>query len=503
MYLDYISIARFKMTTPLKRQILKNINLCSNIHKQHKTNILQTLIEQNKDLAPQGSQEWLTIRECSIGGSEMSVITGDNCYSKLDTLIAQKVGFSKFNGNIACRWGKIFEGVTQKITKRILHIDNIYETGSLEGAVKNQRYSPDGLGVVKLHCECDFGNEIIETEEYCIVLFEYKSPYSSIPIGIIPKHYLPQVKTGLCSIPIADFAIFINNLYRKCPMNDLNIELNYDKEFHTRDKNFIPDTVLALGVNIFYQTAEQMNNFMDKYISESKSYSSDSNDISSIDTSSSDDLETPDCESDDAQVIFNQINKSVKISNSSYDIPAIYKYIKKIIKINTNYKNTDFKSANFKNIRDFGKSYYGDFNALLELYDQNLVSVYYCEPHICESYYNNPFLNVQNKKPAVLDDLNTSIENYKKIINEFPGKIGYLPWKLFKSDIIYEERDPNYVKKYEGEIEKTINIITDINNSKSEFEKVKKFKKYFPKSKILKDNGLSTSDAFEFLPRNI
>ena len=77
--------------TPLKRQILKNINLCSNIHKQHKTNILQTLIEQNKDLAPQGSLEWLTMRECSIGGSEMSIITGDNCFSKLDTLIAQKI----------------------------------------------------------------------------------------------------------------------------------------------------------------------------------------------------------------------------------------------------------------------------------------------------------------------------------------------------------------------------------------------------------------------------
>jgi hypothetical protein len=485
--------------TKLNRQILKNINLCSSIHKQHKTNILQTLIEQNKDLAPQGSQEWLTIRECSIGGSEMSIITGDNCFSKLDSLIAQKIGFSKFNGNIACRWGKIFEGVTQKITKHILDIDNIYETGSLEGAVKNQRYSPDGLGIVKFHCETKFGNEIIETEEYCIVLFEYKSPYSSIPMGVIPKHYLPQVKTGLCSIPIADFAIFINNLYRKCPMDDLNIGLNYDKEFHLRDKNFTPDIVLALGMNIFYQTPEQMKNFMDKYILESKIESSESDDTSSSDVS-----ETSNCESDDAQSIFNQITNSVKISNPSYDMPAIYKYIEKIIKLNSiDVKSTDFKSTDFKSTRDFGKSYYGDFNNLLELYDQGLISVYYCEPHICESYYDNPFLNGQNKKPAVLTNLNTSIENYIKIIDEFPGKIGYLPWKLFKSDIIYEEREPNYVKKYEGEIEKTINIIKNINNSKTEFEKIKKFKKYFPKSKILKDNGLATSDAFEFMPRNI
>lgn len=465
----------------LNLKILKNINLSSEIHKQHKINILKHLINQNKDLAPQGSQEWLEIRKYTIGGSEISTITGDNCFSKLDNLVAQKIGFSKFSGNIACKWGKLFEGVTQQITKRILNIEHIYETGSLEGAIKNQRYSPDGLGVVKILCESKIGNEIIQTDEYCIVLFEYKSPYSSIPMGIIPTHYLPQVKTGLCSIPITDFAIFINNLYRKCAIGDLNETLVYDTVFHSRDSKFVPEKVLALGINIFYQTPKQMELFMETYVLDSNK-----DPIKSVDETESDETDSD----DDSKNVFNGIN--THIYKTAYDsTPAIYKYIEKVA------------SGEQVSGRDFGKGGYGDFNSLLELYDKGLVSVHYCEPHICESYYDNIFLSSQNKKPEILDNLSESIVRYRKEIDSFPNKIGYLPWKLLKSDILYQERDPNYLNKYTNEINKTLNIIEDINDSHTEFEKIKKFKKYFPKSKILKDNGLSKSDAFEFLPRNI
>ena len=478
----------------LKQKILKNINLCSDIHKRHKINILNHLLYQNKDLAPQGSPEWLAIRNFTIGGSEISTITGDNCYNKLENLVAQKVGFSKFNGNIACRWGKIFECVTQRLTERILNIEQIHETGSLEGAITHQRYSPDGLGVVKIICESEVDGEIIETEEYCIVLFEYKSPYSSIPMGIIPKHYLPQVKAGLCSIPITDFAIFINNLYRKCSMDDLNTSLNYDTGFHSRDKKFVPEIVLALGVNIFYQTPEQKIKFINLYNSLYKdNYSYDSSYDSSDDSSD-----------DEAENVFNKIN----IPKSYNSIPEIYKYIKNIIDNNEKIKKGEIEKeeTNETHIRDFGKSYYGDFNSLLELYDKELVSVHFCEPHICESYYDNPFLNTQNKKPkdlSQLDVLNISIEKYKKEIAEYNNSIGYLPWKLFKSDIIYEARDSEYLNRYASDIERTLNIVKDIHNADTEFEKIKKFKKYFPNNKVLKENGFDISDAFQFLPKDM
>ena len=469
-----------ELNPELKQHILKNIDLSSDIYKHHKNNILFNLIKKNIDLAPQGSPEWLAIRETSIGGSEMSVITGDNPYQKLDTLVAQKLGFSKFSGNIACRWGKMFEVITQKLTEHIFDIEYMYETGSLEGAIPHQRYSPDGLGIVKIKCESVYDNEMIETEEQCIVLFEYKSPYSSIPPGIIPKHYLPQVKTGLCSIPIADFAIFINNLYRKCSMDNLSNSLDYDTDFHSRDKKFIADEVLALGVNIFYQTTEQQKLFTELYGMPEEC----NEELYPHDTDTE--------ESEDEMSIFDKID-SYKKPVVYNDNPPIYKHIAKIIK-------GDIPDMN---VRDFGKSYYSEFNALLELYDKGLVTIHYCEPHVFDKYYNNIFLSSQDKKNKMSNDSTKSIESYKKDISIYNNIIGFLPWKMFKSDIIYEERDPEYMKKYEHKVNETINIINEIRDKTNQEEQINTFKKYFPSSKILKDNGFEKSDAFEFMPRGM
>lgn len=370
--------------------------------------------------------------------------------------------------------------MTQKITEYIFDIEYMYETGSLEGAVPHQRYSPDGLGIVKIKCEAKYDDEMIETEEYCIVLFEYKSPYSSIPHGIIPKHYLPQVKTGLCSIPIADFAIFINNMYRKCSMDNLNISLEYDTDFHSRDKKFIAEDILALGVNIFYQTKEQQNRFTELY-----GGLPDPVDLELEPVDSDED-------SDDALNVFDKIDTYQKpiVYN---DNPPIYKYIAKII-------NGDIPDMS---IRDFGKSYYSEFNNILELYSKGLVSIHYCDPHVFDAYYKNVFLSSQDKKNKMTNDPTESIESYKKEIAEFKNILGYLPWKMFKSDILYEERDPNYMKKYESEVNRTIDIINEIRTASDREEQVNIFKKYFPKSRILKDNGLVISDAFEFLPKNM
>ena len=78
-------------------KLLQNINLCSVIHKNYKTRILNTLLKANKDLAPQGSQEWLDMRVYNIGGSEMSVISHENPYSSIGDLVAQKVTIDNFD----------------------------------------------------------------------------------------------------------------------------------------------------------------------------------------------------------------------------------------------------------------------------------------------------------------------------------------------------------------------------------------------------------------------
>ena len=79
------------MTTPLIRTILERFNLCSDTHKQYKLKLLNKFIEANKHLAPQGSVEWLIERGYSIGGSEMSIITKENPYQKIDGLVQIKL----------------------------------------------------------------------------------------------------------------------------------------------------------------------------------------------------------------------------------------------------------------------------------------------------------------------------------------------------------------------------------------------------------------------------
>lgn len=477
--------------TTIREQVLQNINLCSYIHKTHKKNILDKLLNMNKDLATQGSAAWLADRVYNIGGSEMSTITGDNPYSKIDKLVAQKIGISTFTGNTATRWGQLFENVTQRITEIIFDIsDGIKETGSLCGAVPHQKYSPDGLAVIKMKCVDTINGRIFETEEYCIVLFEFKSPLMSIPDGKIPKHYIPQVKTGLCSIDIADFAIFISNMFRKCSFEQLGNSPDYDDTFHNKDKKSgtpakVSTSPLAFGMILFYQTEDQKQRFYQTYESQIKppreiefNYDSDDSDEEDSDANNSD-AEDPDY--------------SNKYSTYTYS-NVLYKHIYGCAELN-------YTSS------DFGKSYYNEFNDLLELISNNYISVEYCEPHILESYNSNKFLAAQNIN-ARSADYGETIEKYKYIIaNTFTQTgekiFGYLPWKLIKSDIIYADRDPSFVLRYNTKIQETIGIIKSINELKTQSDKISKFRDYFPRSNILREENLDNTYTSEFMPKNL
>ena len=214
--------------------------------------IISTYIETLKSAPVQRSAEWYDIRKKTFGGSEMSTILGNNPFNNIKSLIAEKVGINKFNGNLATRWGTIFEDVTCTYTRHILKMDNkIHEVGSVEGYFNRQRYSPDGLGAVKL-LDCDDA-----ITEY-IILFEFKSPSGSLPNKKIPTHYVPQIQTGLLSIPIADYAIFVNNAYRKCKLSDIKTN-GYDMEFHKADINkrkngLVNEIPYAYGTICFYSS---------------------------------------------------------------------------------------------------------------------------------------------------------------------------------------------------------------------------------------------------------
>lgn len=198
----------------------------------------------------QRSEEWYAIKRETIGGSEVATVIGKDKYKNAKDLALSKCGMSDFNGNVATRWGTILEEIT-KMWSEYLFNTHIYEAGSIEGCISGQRYSPDGIGVIKYN------------GKYRIVLFEFKSPLRTIPNGAIPEHYRPQVQTGLISIPITESAIFVNNCYRKCSLADVSFSLKYNNSFH-QDYNTKFNTVYLCGVLCFESLESKDESYHDE-----------------------------------------------------------------------------------------------------------------------------------------------------------------------------------------------------------------------------------------------
>jgi hypothetical protein len=490
-----------------------------NMRKKYKLGKLRQLIVENVDLAPQGSQEWLDIRQFNIGGSEMATITGDGGFSTIPQLVARKAGLGSFNGNTATRWGKLFEEVTNNLTKRLFFIsdDNgIFETGSLAGCVPNQRYSPDGLALVRLKCAPRLSDDesIDDKYEYFTVLFEYKSPMSSIPNGKIAKYYLPQVKTGLNSIEIADFALFVNNMFRKCSLNDFNFSPAYNRIFHNGDvkKKYIAENPIAMGIILFYQTKKQMKQIGAYSRAKMKALDKKLEKLKQIKQSNSCDSDSDNV--DDSADIFS------KIGNECYsdcDSDGLDDFIPDNIedKICDNairfvrsrrvkYSDSVIDDAD---LIDFGGMCGYDFDDMLRLYEQGLLSVEIIDPCVFKSECHRiPIIHEQNN----IEDM-SSIEEQKNNLELFKNKgtldyfpVGFLPWKMLKSDIIYQERVDNYVQDNSEKIQDFINIVKGVVVTSDKDEIMDRFDKLYPTNKITASiRGDSPEYIRSMLPQNI
>lgn len=392
----------------------------------------------------QHTPEWYTLKSKTIGGSEIATVIGVNPYSKVSKLIAEKIGLGqKFNGNTATRWGTLFEHVTKSYAELVLQMPHpINEAGSIEGVIKGQRYSPDGIGVVGLLNE----NNVID---YFIILFEFKAPLNSLPDGKIPKHYRPQVQTGLLSIPITEIAIFVNNSYRKCALRDLNFELTYDKIFHMSDvkkkKTKAQEivNVYAVGVICFYQTKTDYNTAVNL-----SGYGTDDSDIDSIDEFDIE-LNIKTVSEHKAEVI----SKNKSYSTSDYDMEIL---------VNSKEKALDFGTASAK-ITD----------RLFELIGEKRVIPVYCDMILNPTTVNKiPFLALHEKK--VTPDATPIKKTIKKQLDKFQHDtenaghfiIGYLPWKLVKSDVICEEKSEDWLDQIKEPVEETLDIIDKILTAK-------------------------------------
>ena len=424
----------------IRLRLLKSLNLTSKVFLESKRNALARLIAANAHLPAQGTEEWLDLRRFNIGGSEIGVLTGDNKFSNLKKLVAGKVGLCSFKGIMATRWGKAFEKVTTILMQQILEIDGgIQETSSIEGGIPNHRYSPDGLAVAKMLCGGVVDGEYIETKEYVTVLFEFKSPYSSIPDGTVPKCYMPQVLAGLGSIPIADFGLFVNNMYRKCSMAQFRADATYDTAFHNKDaEKFVLRNPAAMGFIIVYMSRETHAKFLESR-GDDLGTNGGETDNSDADNSDADDTD------------MSHINYAQMKSAGPPDLTQTI--LTKADKIHI----------------DFGKSSYFEFDSLLTMYDNKLIDFHYCEPMVIPEEMNKiPFIgrqenvfgemaSISDYKRKISDGLTDELANY-----DCAKIIGYIPYKLFNSDIIVVDRDPEFLAKCNAKVQETISVVRKI-----------------------------------------
>lgn len=222
--------------------------------RKHKIKQLNQILEANKESPAQGSPEWLNRRKKSIGGSEMATfmtdVPGNKPYQNIRGLCEEKLGLKGFKGNKYTRWGNLCEELTRLYTEKMFHTQ-VYETGALPGCIPNHHYSPDGLGVVEKKYIQDYVDDDLyeQLPDSCFVLFEYKNPFSRIPNGDIPGHYMVQLQTGLNDIVPADIGIFVDMVVRRCSLNDLDHTPAYDTTYYNDPIKFKqPEFIGFIGI---------------------------------------------------------------------------------------------------------------------------------------------------------------------------------------------------------------------------------------------------------------
>lgn len=480
---------------------------CNQIQTE-KLIILKNFINKNKDLAVQGSEQWLTERQYIVGGSEVASVIGKNPFSSLQGLIAQKVKLMCFTGNTACSWGNLFENVSELLFKTMFIDTNtennkIYATGSIQhSTIANHRYSPDGLCCIK-YIENN-------TECYKTTLLEFKSPYSSVPTAKVPVHYLPQIKSGLCTIDIAETGLFVNNMFRKCALSQLNYTLDYDNKYHrdTDKKLENIESTLATGLILFSINISKLHLFYNKYNKLQAHVSGSESDPEIINTHSefADNVESND-KFDDSE----SDSENEKYFDDGSNI--LYKICKNILNYQENIALIDKQNNLYKNMIDLG-------NETKELFDQFLV--------LYKPEDNSTFINIKCVKPQINKEIIHGLTNlvlppqlnyvksndiYKKYnstkcINKFINlcidtqqiPIAVLPYKLLRSSVIIVEKEDNYLNNIKDQIDNCIDIVKNISeNSKSMDDTANLFEKHFENNAITKKYFECKPHTYDFV----
>ena len=151
---------------------------------------------------------------------------------------------------IPCLWGNLFEPIIREYVAVVLETQIFgHDICIVDGQF---RYSPDGLGIITHENGC------ME-----IVLFEFKCPYSRIPQGDVPKQYEPQLWAGLAATGIAKCGLYVDAVFRKCRESQLGNTLEYDKQYHWRDRSLYENPIAWGLINVYSRDRDDNREYVD------------------------------------------------------------------------------------------------------------------------------------------------------------------------------------------------------------------------------------------------
>ncbi len=447
------------------------------IIKEKKEKLIRDLLEKYKDAPEQGTEAWKKVREGSVGGSEISIITGDNPYKNLPQFIKERCGLTKsgYSDNMYTRWGSIFEDVIQNLTELLLNC-KVSNVGSIDGVIERHRYSLDGLTTVGLKWrnqneqkgankikELSTWKKILELAENTKIgkergineyipdiafnmdilfetikslidylsnetislqiinfLLEFKCPLNSVPNGSVPQLYYPQVKAGLCDLKgICDTGLFINASFRKCSYRHWKFSKDYDEDYHQADVK-------------------------GKYKEDVKKYFNLPIALGAI------------C----VYISLDDLNNEMsppEFGTPEYDI---YKYEKM-----ARTKITNRGQYGSEHLLDFGNCDKDMFNNMMVLLKSKYLSSYLVEPIVYNKRLSRiKFIQAQGiKKPQKEFSRSNVINEFKTwCYDKEYVPIGYIPWKLFELNIIVVEPEPLFLENIKDKVKEVMEIIDEL-----------------------------------------
>jgi len=487
--------------------------------------MLQVFVNFYKHKPPQGSLQWKKDKEGSIhlpptiGGSEIGTVLKINKYQNIKQLIASKLGLTKFSGNVATRWGNLFEDVLFGITD-VLFKTRTCETGSIPGIKDDkgnviQSYSPDRIGVITRK---DFIQTIkdvskimdikphgkVPNKEKLIVLMEGKCPLTRIPTSSIPEQYTLQPQLGAATIKIVDTCLFVDGMFRKCSISDFGLSPDHDNNFHKVSE---PATAAIAGFIGIYRkenttneevpagTCQNIDNIIsDLKMSVLSDVSEPGSDFYGVDPHSINNLMSL-CVICDRYLdtVYNNYDDSIYLNKKDEESITI-SVLKKLIideehhhlidlivpdALSANYKQSEYRNSEGYKIDNAGIDYgYADittFSGMLRDVIDNRHTDDGCKAYYPEAFYVDErlkpsFTGEQNYQDVSENDsirpkkwLHRNVRKYTDWCRDNGCvSVGIIPWKLFKLSYLPSAIIPNFIETAKPKILEVVNVIESI-----------------------------------------